>query len=447
MLISKKIAMKIIQKYKSIGGLALLVFLGAFISACSFDEQVDPNRPSLAGVLTDASENQLNNLVVGVESAMRNSLPIQTTASGTMARELYLFDADPRNTGDLLGANGGNLDNNSFYSTAPWGGRYVAIKNANILLQSLDNTTSVTDTQKAGYRGFAKTIIAFELIEVLKMYNRARIDVADPDNLGPILEFDAALSAIRALLDEALSDLNSAGSEFSFPLAGFDGFDTPSTFAQFNRATAAVAAVYAGDGGAALTALNASYFDLGGDLNIGPKHVFSLDSGDQTNGLFKIPDNNGDQIIVHDSFIADAEAGDTRVDSKTLIRSNPTTQDDLSGAYQTALYPSNISPIDMCRNEELILVYAEANILTNDLLEAEDALNVIRNSASLPSYTGALTVDALTTELLNQRRYSLWCENHRMFDLRRYNLSNTLPIDRAGDQIFNVMPIPLSENE
>ncbi|WP_373018587.1 RagB/SusD family nutrient uptake outer membrane protein, partial [Muriicola sp.] len=127
--------------------------------------------------------------------------------------------------------------------------------------------------------------------------------------------------------------------------------------------------------------------------------------------------------------------------------SNPTTQDDLSGAYQTALYPSNISPIDMCRNEELILVYAEANILTNDLLEAEDALNVIRNSASLPSYTGALTVDALTTELLNQRRYSLWCENHRMFDLRRYNLSNTLPIDRAGDQIFNVMPIPLSENE
>ena len=419
--------MKIIQKYKSIGGLALLAFFGAFISACSFDEQVDPNRPSLAGVLTDASQNQLNNLVVGVESAMRNSLGIQTTGSGTMARELYLFDADPRNTQDLLGANGINLDNNSFYSTAPWAGRYVSIKNANILLQSVDNTTSVTDTQKAGYRGFAKTIIAFELIEVLKTYNRARVDVADPDNLGPILEFDAALAAIRALLDEALTDLNSAGSEFAFPLAGFDGFDTPSTFAEFNRATAAVAAVYDGDGSAALTALSNSYFDLGGDLNTGPLHVYSLDSGDFTNDLYKIPDNNGDQIIVHDSFIADAEAGDTRVSSKTLIRANPTTQDGLSGAYQTALYASNISPIDMLRNE--------------------DAINVIRNSASLGNYTGALTAEALTTEMLNQRRYSLWCENHRMFDLRRYNLSSTLPIDRAGDQIFNIMPIPLSENE
>jgi hypothetical protein len=439
--------MKIIHTYKTTGVIALLVFFGAFITSCSFDEQVDPNRPSLAGVLTDASQNQLNNLVVGVESAMRNSLGIQTTGSGTMARELYLFDADPRNTQDLLGANGISLDNNSFYSTAPWGGRYVSIKNANILLQSLDNTTSVTDAQKAGYRGFAKTIIAYELIEILKSYNRARVDVADPDNLGPILDFNAALTAVRSLLDEALSDLNGAGAEFSFPLAGFEGFDTPSTFAQFNRATAAVAALYAGDGTGTLSALNASYFDLAGDLTVGPKHVYSLDSGDFTNDLFKIPDNNGDQIIVHDSFIADAEAGDTRVTSKTLIRANPTEQDGLSGAYQTALYASNISPIDMLRNEELILVYAEANILTNDLLEAENAINVIRNSASLGNYAGALTVDDLTTEMLNQRRYSLWCENHRMFDLRRYNLSNTLSVDRVGDQIFNTLPVPLSENE
>ncbi len=442
--------MKIIHTYKTTGVIALLVFFGAFITSCSFDEQVDPNRPSLAGVLTDASQNQLNNLVVGVESAMRNSLGIQTTGSGTMARELYLFDADPRNTQDLLGANGISLDNNSFYSTAPWGGRYVSIKNANILLQSLDNTTTVTDTQKAGYRGFAKTIIAFELIEILKSYNRARVDVADPDNLGPILDFNAALTAVRSLLDDALSDLNGAGAEFSFPLAGFAGFDTPSTFAQFNRATAAVAALYAGDGTGTLTALNASYFDLAGDLTVGPKHVYSLDSGDFTNDLFKIPDNNGDQIIVHDSFIADAEAGDTRVSSKTLIRANPTEQDGLAGAYQTALYASNISPIDMLRNEELVLVYAEANILTNDLLEAENAINVIRNAASLPSMPIPLvpyTAEELTTELLKQRRYSLWCENHRMFDLRRYSLSNTLSIDRAGDQIFNTLPIPLSENE
>ncbi|MCW5516443.1 RagB/SusD family nutrient uptake outer membrane protein [Muriicola sp. Z0-33] len=447
MLTSKKRAMKKNHIYRSKNAFAFIVFLAVIISSCTFDEQVDPNRPSLAGVQTEASQNQLNNLIVGIEARMRNNLAIQTTGSGTMARELYLFDADPRNTGDLLGANGSTLDNNTFYSTAPWGARYRAIKNANILLLALDNTTSISDTQKAGYRGFAKTIIAYELIEVLKSYNSARVEVADPDNLGPILDFNAALSAATTMLNDALSDLNSAGSSFSFSLAGFNGFDTPATFAEFNRATAAVAALYAGDGGTALSALGGSYFDLAGDLTIGPKHEFSLDSGDITNGLFKIPDNNGDQIIVHDSWLADAEAGDTRVTTKTSVRANPTTQDGLSGTNQTALYASNISPIDMIRNEELILVYAEASILAGNLQDAEDALNVIRNAAGLANYAGAQTVDALTTEMLNQRRYSLWAENHRMFDLRRYNLSSSLPIDRAGDQVFNVLPVPLSENE
>lgn len=427
--------------------LAAIVFIFS-VSSCSFDEQIDPNRASLEGVLTNASINQLNNLVVGIEATMRNGVDIQTTGSGTMARELYLFDADPRNTGDLLGANGSSLDNNSFYSTAPWAGRYRAIKNANTLLEALANTTSITDAQSAGYSGFAKTIIAHELIDVLKSYNRARVDVSDPTNLGPILDFDTALDAVIAILNEGLSDLNAAGSEFAFNLGGFDGFDTPSSFAEFNRALAAIAYVYDGDGASALTALNGSFFNLNGDLTVGPKHVFSLGAGDTTNTLFKITDNNGDQIIVHDSWVADAEAGDTRVTSKTSVRSNPTSQDGLNGTNQTELYASNVSPIDIVRNEELILLYAEASILASNFDDAEDALNIIRASASLPVFSGDATSSSeLTAEMLNQRRYSLWGENHRMFDLRRYNMSSMLPIDRMGDQIFNMLPIPLTENE
>ena len=427
--------------------LLLFMILSLTMVSCSFEEQVDPNGPSLEGVLSGASINQLNNLVVGVEATMRNGLGIQTTGSGTMARELYLFDADPRNTADLLGANGSNLDNNSFYSTAPWAGRYRAIKNANTLLEAISNTTAITDQQRSGYSGFAKTIIAHELIDILKSYNRARVDVADPLNLGPILEFDQVLDAVIAMLNDGLSDLNAAGSEFAFPLGGFSGFDTPSNFAEFNRAVAATAYLYDGNNTAALTALSASYFDLSGSLTMGPKHVFSLGAGDTTNDLFKITDNNGDQIIVHDSWINDAEAGDTRVSSKTSVRSNPTSQDGLNGTNQTELYTTNISPIDIIRNEELILVYAEANIGTNNTA-AVDAINVVRNAASLADWAGDSSDDnAVTMEMLNQRRYSLWCENHRMFDLRRYNLSNTLPIDRTGDQIFNVLPIPLTENE
>lgn len=423
-----------------------IMIVTMFSLSCSFDDEFDPNRASLEGILTDASVNQLNNLVVGVESSMRSGVSGQTVHTGTMARELYIFDADPRNTGDLLGANGASLDNNSFYSTSVWAGKYRAIKNANILLEAVANTSSVDAQQAAGYRGFAKTVIAHQLIMIIKSYGSARVDVSDPTNPGAILPENEVLTRVSTMLDDALTDLNAAGNSFSFTLAGFQGFDSPSSFSQFNRAVKAVALVYSGNMSEALVALNSSYFNLSGDLALGPKHVFSLSAGDLANGLYKIVDNNGDQIIVHNSFIADAEEGDNRVASKTIIRSDPTSQDGLNGTHQTRLYASNISPIDIIRNEELVLLYAEANIGSNSS-EAVKALNIIRNAAGLANYEGATTQNALIDELLKQRRYSFWCENHRMYDLRRYGKSSTLPLDRSGDQVFNIIPVPLTENQ
>jgi len=179
--------------------------------------------------------------------------------------------------------------------------------------------------------------------------------------------------------------------------------------------------------------------------------LFSQISGDATNPVYKGPSgdtaetaNNGDQIIIQNSWITDAEDGDTRVSSKAAVRILPTGQDDLNGTHETRLYASNISSIDLSRNEELVLVYAEAQI-GSDNNEAVAALNVIRNAAGLPDYGGATDDASLVTEMLNQRRYSLWSENHRMFDLRRYSLSDTLPIDRVGDIVYNVFPIPLTD--
>ncbi|RXJ50608.1 RagB/SusD family nutrient uptake outer membrane protein [Gelidibacter gilvus] len=431
---------------KTLAIMTFIIPLFSLMVSCTFDEVVDPNGPSVDGVLKNASKGQLNELVVGIESTSRNGIGNEATANGVMARELYLFNAEPRNTGDLLGKAGIPLDNNSFYSVGSWNGNYRCIKNINLLIEALANTDAVNETEKNGYLGFAKTMMAEELIQILKSYGKARLDVADPENLGPIVEFNEGMAKVRALLDEGQQHLSNAGNSFAFTLSnGFIGFQEPSTFSEFNRAWAGVAAVYAGDGNAALTALSDSYMDMSGNLKIGPKHIFGLGGGDQANTVFKVPNLNGDQIIVHDSWIADAEAGDSRVAQKSAPRLNPASQDGLNGTHETRLYESATSPIDFLRNEELILVYAEASILATNLQDAEDALNVIRNSANLPNYSGAKTADALTAEMLKQRRYSLWSENHRMFDLRRYGLSNTLPIDRAGDQIFNTMPIPLPE--
>ena len=449
--------------FKKISIIGTVTLAAMTFGSCEFDEVIDPNAPSLGGVQENATIGQLNELVSGILSSSRFGLGVETTASGTMARELYLFDADPRNTGDLLGKNGIGLDNNSFYSVSQWNGNYRAIKNTNILLNAIDNTESINDAERNGYAGFAKTIQAYELIQILKSYGMARTDVADEFNLGPVLGFDEAISNIRTLLDDAQTDLNNAGSSFLFDITGFEIEPgpptieaTPQSFLPFNRGVAGMAAVYAGDGNGALTALAESSLNLSAttleDLNAGPKHLFSQQANDQTNPVFRGPStpenpNNGDQIIVHPSFIADATPGDARVERKTALRPDPSTQDELTGDFETRLYATNVSPIDILRNEELILLYAEASILAGSPGDAVTALNVVRNvSGNIGDYTGPTTTDALTEELLRQRRYSLWSENHRMFDLRRYNMSDMLPIDRAGDQIFNVFDIPLSEN-
>ena len=423
------------------------------IVGCSIDEVTDPNTLGIDDVLDGNDIGQINALATGVVATMRNGIGTEATASGTMARELYLFDADPSNTGALLGKNGNSLDNNAFYSTTQWAGRYATIKVANLLIQTVTNSALLSEEERQGYLGYAKTLQGYEFIQLLKSYGQARIEVSDPDNLGDFLDFDAAIVQIKTLLNDAQQNLNNAGTSFNFSLPnGFDGFDTPENFLTFNRAILAIAEIYDENGQGALDALSTSFLDLNADLNIGPKHVFGQSNGDAINPVFKIPSlsaeraNNADQIIVHNSWIRDAESGDLRIEQKVAERPNPTSQDGLNGTHETRLYANITTPIDIIRNEELILVYAEANIVTSNFNEAATALNVIRNAYGLPDYSGMLNRDELTAEMLKQRRYSLWAENHRMFDLRRYGLSETLPIDREEDQIFSIFPIPLVEN-
>lgn len=419
--------------------------------SCTIDEQVNPNAPAVDGIIANASETDLNNLATGILARMRNSHSIYVTASGTIARELYLFDADPRNTTDLIGTEG-SLDNDSFYSTANWANRYRTIKNCNLILDALDNAQeSVSTAEKNGYSAFAKTIMAHQYLILWSAYfdSGIRLDVSDPQNIGPLVtDEDQVLQFARDLLDEANTELASAEFAVVFT-SGFDGFDTPSTFSEFNRALAARAAIYAGDGPAALTHLGNSFFDIAGDLSTGPKMIFSRSGGDILNDLYKTPQQNGNQIVVSDSWIDEAQAGDTRVTSKAAIRDTPSAKSGINATHETRLFETAESPIDIIRNEELILIYAEANIGV-DNTEALAGINAVRSAAGLADLVGTVTID----DILTERRYSLWGEAHRMVDLRRTgNLNDTFvtlddiqvdgePVDQI---IFNAFPLPLDE--
>jgi hypothetical protein len=406
------------------------------------------NNPTIESYLNNATKAQLNNLVTGTESGMRNNLGMYLDVVGMIGREMYRFSsAEPRYVSDLLGADNAVLNNNTFYLTNPWGSRYRVVKNCNILIEATNNTAAATAAEKKGFLGFAKTIKAHQLLLNLTLTytNGIRIDVSNPDNLGPVVPYPDALTAIAALLDEAKTDLT--GADIAFTLSsGYDGFNDAAGLLKFNRALAARVAVYRQQWAAALTALSESFFDLNGSFTTGVYSVFGNGSGDQLNPAFFPQNQSGEVRVAHPSYAANITPGDDRI-AKATLRSSAASQGGLTSDRDVWVYTSSTAPLPIIRNEELILIYAEAKIQIGTLPDAIVAINRIRSAHNLTPYAGAISQPSLLIEMLRQRQYSLFFEGHRWMDIRRYNLLSALPLDRAGDDAWDKFPLPLTENQ
>lgn len=435
--------MKIIKKFNV---LMLSIFF-LFLTGCSLTGGESLNGASTSSISEDLSRGELPQVVAGILSDMRGRINTQVDVQSILGREYYyVTSSDPRYEGDVVT---GNMDNATFYVTQPWGSRYAAIKDANLALQGLENTTSDLSTQEiAASRGVINTLKAHELLMVAnnQYQNGIRVDVADPDNLGPFVGYNEALTVISDLLNSAASDLAAGGTTFPFNLtSGYVGFDTPSGFLEFNRALGARVETYRGNYTAVLTALSGSFMDMSSDLTMGVYHTFSLSGADLANPLYLAPNQEANVRMAQASFITDALAGDSRI-GKVVLRDTPREASGLVGNYDVYIYKSNIDNIPVIRNEELILLYAEANMSTNPT-EAVNAINVIRTAAGLANYTGAQTPSALEDEILFQRRYSLFAEGHRWIDMRRFDRLNELPNDRPTDNVIASIPIPNNENQ
>ncbi|MFQ5676174.1 MAG: RagB/SusD family nutrient uptake outer membrane protein, partial [bacterium] len=271
----------------------------------------------------------------------------------------------------------------------------------------------------------------------------------DGDLSVPFASKTAAFDFIENDLNTANTSLAAAGSSFPFQLSGgFAGFDTPPTFRKFNRALAARVAVYRGKFNEALTALQDSFLDPAGDLKTGVYHIYSQAAGDQTNPNFEIVDGAFVKLHAHQSFETDAEPGDLRFSSKTFKRPQVDVFDELSSDLAAVIAETNVSPYPIIRNEELILLRAEANVGLGQFAAAEADMNIVRNAAGLADYpAGSTTAANGLDRVLHEKRYSLFGEGHRWIDMRRYGRLGDLPIDRParGDKVIARMEIPTSE--
>jgi hypothetical protein len=424
------------------------------LGACNSLDVTDLNNPALEEFQTSPTPSSVNTAASGLLIGARSGTAGSTgyiTELGVFGREVYwLASDDPRFVSELLI---GPLDGgNGAFGGAHWAPRYANIRNSNLVLTAVENVVGLTDQQKEGIRGFAKTIQALDLLLIVNTRDvyGAPVDVntAPTAEPAPIVAKAQVFQRIVSLLDEGRTHLQSAGSSFSFGLSeGFAGFDTPATFTQFNRALRARVAIYLGDYATAQTALQQSFLTITGSLTLGAYHTYSTGAGDVANASY---DPTGRALRGHPSFVADAQRKpDGSPDNRTAKNETSPPNPPVGGLQSDQLvvvYNDPSAPVPIIRNEELILLRAEASLGQGNIAAAVSDINVIRTRAGgLAPYSGALTATAVLNELLYNRRYSLYYEGHRWIDLRRHQRLSTLPRDLPSHKVFSQFPFPADE--
>jgi hypothetical protein len=458
----------------------LVAVAGALaLTACSADRLNVPNfnNPTPEQV-TDEPRTAIPLMANGILRTLRDAHPTIVLGMGILGREAYNYTpTEGRNTSGWLSQDVNNPTSFGATSVSFWGSQYTVLRNIDELLDVVEAvpTDVFSDAQKSALRGFGHTMEALALqYIVLGRHNLgAPVEVLDdPTAIAPFVSRDSVYNRIIGRLNLARTELLAGGASFPFTLhAGFAGFTSPANFLRFNRALAARVNAYRASLGVAgcgasrqgsscyqevLANLADSFIDPAGSLTNGVYNVFSANSGDVANNLSNQATTN---VVAHyqiNSGLEQQSGGqpDARYSQKILTLSAPKAAANSTIGVSTNfdftnnVYATNTSPIAIIRNEELLLLRAEARFYTGDITGAADDLNTVRTrSGSLPAIlpTSIGTEATFLDQLLYNRRWSLLFEGHRWVDLRRFGRLDTMPRDLPNHVIISQLPVPQSE--
>jgi starch-binding outer membrane protein, SusD/RagB family len=428
----------------------------AAIAACSEVTVPNYNNPSVDALTSSPTPSVVNNATSGMLALYRNATAVEAWQMGSFGREAYnLLQAEAR---DLLGFYAGPIVPGGFAQDLGWSSAYTNLRQGQLIQIAVDKVSAFSPQQKDAIKGFVQTIAAMELLRQIKIRDTVGLVIDIPTNpevLGPVVGKDAVMARIADLLDSARTHLLAGGSAFPFALtSGFTGFNTPATFLQVNRAMRARVDLLRKQWQAALTDLAASFVDTTSgsltNLSKGAYNVWSSASGDSPNPVY---DPTPTALYVHPSIISGAQkrtdgTPDLRLTRKTAAGTVRTLQG-VTGTTKFTIYASLNDPTPIVKNEELILMRAEANFQLGNTAAAIADVNFIRvNSGGLPPLPGTFSGDLLT-EILYNRTYSLLFEQGtRWVDARRYGRLAQLPklnTNAIAEQIFPYVMLPDAE--
>jgi len=417
----------------------------------------DLNNPGYDQLQDSPTAALVNSAAGGLQVGIRGGKAATTglvNQLGILGRESYDFDpSDSRFVTEELE---GLLNRSTAFGGVFWAANFANIQLGFAILHALDKVSDFSDEDKAGLRGFVYTMQALDFLTVVITHDTtgAPIDTDRPlgAELAPFVSKDEVYAKIQDLLDQAASELARAGDAFTFKLnTGFKGFSTPAAFLKFNQAIKARVAAYQKEYAAALEALGGSFLDDDPaklSFTTGVYYPYSTGAGDVTNALINPAIYAHPALLSDVELQADGKTPDARYTAKVADMGKTVsfpTDDALKTTIKFKMY-TNVTPVALIRNEELILLKAEALWFTGDKPGALAELNLVRTlSGKLPALTAEPADDtAFEDALLVERRYSLLFEGgHRWIDLRRFG--RELPLDSPKHTRNVRFPVPQAE--
>jgi hypothetical protein len=459
--------------------LSLALSAGLVLAAgCDTPTVTNENSPTveaLQGALTSAG---VQTLALGVLASDRSFVTSfnYTVQSEIFARNAYRIDPnEPRYVTETLG---GTPDPGSFSGSGAFGTGYTTIRSAITLIDALPGAdkNAISDAQRAATTGFIQTIKALEYYRLLEVRDTIGVAIltSDPNFVPPLSCKKVVLDYIAALLDSANTNLVAAGSA-SLPFTPPTGFTAygrnyrlASNLVLLNRGlkgkvdvyrglqhqsptagafTAAITELTQALRGAAPGAVSSSTFGNGAYV------TFVAGGTENTpNPLFDA------RIGVNPKAQAALQAGDTRsskivtrpgatVAAQTLAGSGLTTTLTYVGAL-TSNTANQTRPMAILRDEEIVLLRAQAYFEAGQFANGAADLNSVRTSYGLAAIAVPATIAEARTALLYEKRYSLFFEGpQRLVDLRAYSLlkAGITPAELPNDPFNTALPIPKAE--
>lgn len=457
------------NKFKSIA----LLTAGLTVAACKDNPVTTPSdAPTIEAVSGALTRTALQPLATGVLAQDRAAVVgtgTYLTLSGIMGRDVYRIDAsEPRYVQETLGV---NPDPGSFAGGGGFAQFYTAIRAANSIILALPSApaTELSAAEKSATAGFLKTIKGLEYMRLIELRDTVGIPIQsdNPDEVTPIRCKEAVLAFVAALLDSANADLNAAGATTKVPFVMPSGFTAHgrnysqvSNLILFNRglkgkvdvlrainrkapnaaaASAAITELTAALGGAAPGAVAGSTFAYG------PYYHF-VSSGSEATANPRADAKVGLNPLVRDSV----QSGDARA-AKIVSRSTLSGQGistTVTCAQCVPTLANQEAPLGILRDEELVLLRAQAYIEVGNFAAATADLNSVRTYYGLAPYAVFTIKAAAINALLYEKRYSLLYEGpQRWVDLREYQRLNStyLRPEVQGDPFNKAFPLPRGE--